>query len=183
MPPSLPVGGFHRRELPPPAVGFSSLKGKQLFRAADAGGGAECYFRLAEAFRTQDEPAFCGLGTLVTALNALEVDPGEVWKGSWRWYAETMLGCCLDLDEIKKTGIPWEPWCCLARCQGLGVDALRADESSIDAFRTAVVAACKGDDRVLCVAYSRQPLGAAENAAFVEHAFSCDAFSCYSIHN
>ena len=62
MPPSLPVGGFHRRHLPTPAIGFSTSKGKKLFRAADAAGGAECYFRLAEAFRTQDEPAFCGLG-------------------------------------------------------------------------------------------------------------------------
>lgn len=41
----------------------------------------ECYFKLAAQFRTQDEPAFCGLTTLVIALNALEVDPGEVWKG------------------------------------------------------------------------------------------------------
>jgi hypothetical protein len=104
MPPSLPVGGFHRRELPPPAVGFSSLKGKQLFRAADAGGGAECYFRLAEAFRTQDEPAFCGLGTLVTALNALEVDPGEVWKGSWRWYAETCWAAASTWTRSRRPG-------------------------------------------------------------------------------
>ena len=101
------------------------------------------------------------LGTLVTALNALGIDPGELWKGSWRWYAETMLGCCVDLDEIKRDGIPWAPWCCLARCQGLDVDAVRAQDSSIVAFREAVAAVCANDDRVLCVSYSRQPLGQA----------------------
>lgn len=43
----------------------------------------ECYFRLAEQFRTQDEPAFCGLSTLTMVLNALAVDPGRVWKGMY----------------------------------------------------------------------------------------------------
>ena len=42
----------------------------------------ECYFPLAEQFRTQDEPAFCGLSTLTMVLNALAVDPGRVWKGA-----------------------------------------------------------------------------------------------------
>lgn len=42
----------------------------------------ESYFRLAEQFRTQDEPAFCGLSTLTMVLNALAVDPGRVWKGT-----------------------------------------------------------------------------------------------------
>jgi len=113
----------------------------------------EAFFRVAEAFRTQDEPAFCGLGTLVTALNALEVygtcgqtsadhvcclsertclpgrarssldpacqvDPGEVWKGTWRWYVETMLDCCVDIETVKAHGITWDTWACLARCQG-----------------------------------------------------------------
>ena len=48
-------------------------------------GSLEVYFRLAEQFRTQDEPAFCGLSTLTMVLNALAVDPKRVWKGVWRW--------------------------------------------------------------------------------------------------
>ena len=44
-----------------------------------------CYFPLAAQFRTQEEPAYCGLSTLVMVLNALEVDPGRIWKGPWRW--------------------------------------------------------------------------------------------------
>ena len=51
----------------------------------------ECYFPLAEQFRTQDEPAFCGLSTLVVLLNTLRIDPGRVWKGVWRWYSESMV--------------------------------------------------------------------------------------------
>ena len=78
MPQSIPIGGFHRRPLPSPSTALSSAAGKVLFREALASGGAETFFRIAESFRTQDEPTFCGLGTLVTVLNALEMDPGEV---------------------------------------------------------------------------------------------------------
>eukprot|EP00962_Isochrysis_galbana_P054368 scaffold25881_cov129-Isochrysis_galbana.AAC.2 len=124
----------------------------------------EGYWRVAEAFETQDEPAFCGLGTLVTALNALEVDPGAVWKGAWRWYHEAMLDCCVDLEEIKDHGIDFDSWVCLARCQGLDVVAQRADEHVTESqFRELVRTDCSaGDDqigRVLCVSYSRRPLG------------------------
>ncbi|KAL3892690.1 MAG: hypothetical protein SGPRY_014882, partial [Prymnesium sp.] len=47
------------------------------------------------------EPAYCGLGTLVNVLNALEVDPGIKSIGSWRWYSEEMLDCCVDLEEVS----------------------------------------------------------------------------------
>jgi len=158
---TVPSGGFHRRELPLPCVALSSSAGKRLFRDALADRGAEGFFRIAEAFRTQDEPAFCGLGTLVTVLNALEVDPGEVWKGTWRWYAESMLGCCVDLEEIKVSGVAFDEWCCIARCQGLSVDALRAEDSSIDGFRRTVAEACASDTAIVCVSYSRGALGQA----------------------
>ena len=38
-----------------------------------------CFFRLIGQFRTQDEPAFCGLGSLARVLNALNVDPMRIW--------------------------------------------------------------------------------------------------------
>ena len=104
---------FYRRELPsPPAIAFSSEEGKTLFAETlkvcyEAfhsyilvfcsntirvmisfglkDGNLEVYFRLAEQFRTQDEPAFCGLSTLTMVLNSLAVDPKKVWKGVWRW--------------------------------------------------------------------------------------------------
>ena len=156
---TLPVGGFHRRELPEPATGLSTAEGKNLFRQALAEDGAEIFFRVSEAFRTQDEPAYCGLGTLVTVLNALEVDPGELWKGTWRWYAESMLGCCVDLAEIQQKGVAWDEWCCIARCQGLAVAAVRAEVSDIAAFRATVATSCAGDSAVVCVSYSRAVLG------------------------
>ena len=71
------AGIFYRRPLPPQCIDFSSPHGKRIFGEALASGYMECFFMLAAQFRTQDEPAFCGLSTLVMVLNALCVDPGR----------------------------------------------------------------------------------------------------------
>ena len=155
-----PSGGFHRRRLAPPAIAMSSAAGRELHKEAWIEGGMTGFLRLIEAFHTQNEPAFCGLGTLVNVLNALEVDPGEVWKGAWRWYSESMLSCCVDLDEVKQRGLTFDEWTCLAKCQGLSLDvAVRASESTPDAFRAVVRSACATTDKALCVAYSRRAVG------------------------
>ena len=60
-------------------------------KEALAEGNMEHYFPVAEQFRTQDEPAYCGRSTLVVALNALGIDPGRLWKGPWRWFNEDMV--------------------------------------------------------------------------------------------
>jgi len=52
-------------------LAFSSPEGRQVFAEALATEGLNGYFRLAEQFHTQSDPAFCGLGSLVVALNAL----------------------------------------------------------------------------------------------------------------
>ncbi|CAE8618619.1 unnamed protein product [Polarella glacialis] len=135
---------FHRRPLPPPAVAFSSSAGQRLFAEALAAGSMGCFFRLIEQFHTQDEPSFCGLGTLTMVLNAMNVDPGRTWKGPWRWFRETMLDCCEPLERIQLNGITFIPLACLARCNGAFVETHRADESDgdLEAFRRAVCASC-----------------------------------------
>ena len=52
--------------------------GKQLFAEALAAGTLEGFFKLIEQFRTQDEPAFCGLASLAMALNALAGPPADL---------------------------------------------------------------------------------------------------------
>ena len=53
----------------------------------------ENYFKLAEQFTTQQEPAYCGPASLIMVLNSLKVDPNKTWKGIWRWYSEEVLHC------------------------------------------------------------------------------------------
>jgi hypothetical protein len=83
---------FYKRDLPDTCIPFTSAEGKRLFAEALQDGTLECYFPLAAQFRTQDEPAYCGLTTLVMVLNTLSIDPRRLWKGPWRWFSEEMVG-------------------------------------------------------------------------------------------
>jgi glutathione gamma-glutamylcysteinyltransferase len=43
-------------------------------------------------------------GTLVTVLNALEIDPGRTWKGQWRFFGEELLVCCKAIELAAPKG-------------------------------------------------------------------------------
>jgi hypothetical protein len=106
----------------------------------------------------QSSPAFCGLGTLATILNALGCDPHRAWKGVWRYYTEELLDCCVSLDQIEKDGIDFDNLECLARCNGLKVIAKRTNEFSVEYFRQRVLELTQKDDIFIAVSYSRKAL-------------------------
>ena len=158
---------FYRRELPLTCVAFSSVKGRALFEKALEKRLAEPYFVLAEQFRTQDEPAYCGLATLVMVLNALAIDPGRVWKGVWRWFDEDMLSCCKSLDVVKEEGISLEEFARLARCNGASCSVTRGPSVTLEEFRATIQEHMSGKSRddegvvssFLCLNYNRGALG------------------------
>ena len=149
---------LYRRPLPADDIAFSSPEGRQIFAEALAAGGMDGYFPLAEQFHTQADPSFCGLGSLVVALNALGIDPGRLWKGPWRWFAEDLLDCCVPLDEVRKRGLDIDELSCLARCNGAEVQTVRADAVDIDAWRSALATASRGEI-VVIASYDRGALG------------------------
>ena len=151
---------FYRRVLPPTCIAFNSAEGKQVFREALQAGYMEAYFGLASQFRTQDEPAYCGLSTLVMVLNTLGVDPQRVWKGPWRWYHEDMLDCCVPLKVASTKGITMDEFACVAACNTLSVNMVRADgDATEEGFRDLVKSLTKATDQVLVLSYSRGVLG------------------------
>jgi glutathione gamma-glutamylcysteinyltransferase len=178
-----PSPSFYRRSLPDSCIGFSSRQGRSYFESAMRNRGLKSFFNLMEQHSTQSEPAYCGISTLVIVLNALAVDPRQTWKGPWRWYEESMLNCCVDLEKVKQTGITLPVFNCLAICQGLSTELHYVDDndtdttersapSSLEDFRKVVQEACietenEGQssdeelpvDRVLVVSYHRQALG------------------------
>jgi len=159
--PKVPVS-VYRRVLPGNAISFSSDDGRAIFREALADGTMETFFPLMEQFHTQEEPSFCGLATLVIVLNAFNVDPGKNWKGPWRFYHERALDCCKSPERIEEEGIDFDEWVCLARCQGLRVDATRTgdDAVSVERFRQVVQAACSNKSAsALVVSYDRGVVG------------------------
>lgn len=149
---------LYRRPLPPGLLAFSSPEGRAVFHEALESGGMEGYFPLAEQFHTQADPAFCGLGSLVVALNALGIDPGRLWKGPWRWYSEDLLDCCLPLERVREQGVTLDELACLARCNGTRVSVTHADEAEPEAWQRALGEAARAES-VLLVAYDRQTLG------------------------
>lgn len=155
---ALADGTIFRRPLQPPAIELSSPIGTQLFRESLSAGTAQCFFRLMEQLHTQAEPEYCGLATLVTVLNALNVDPHRRWKGNWRFYSEELLDCCEPLTVVKKHGIDFDKLASLASCNGLDVAAVRAEVSSEERFRERVLNASKTESSSLILAYSRKPL-------------------------
>jgi glutathione gamma-glutamylcysteinyltransferase len=155
---------LYRRPLPADAIAFSSPAGREVFKEAMAMGGLEGYFPLAEQFHTQSDPAFCGLGSLVVALNALGIDPGRLWKGPWRWFTEELLDCCVPLAEVRERGLDLDELTCLARCNGARVDLHRADAGNLAAWRAALAGASGGvganaGANVIVASYHRAAMG------------------------
>jgi glutathione gamma-glutamylcysteinyltransferase len=158
--PSPDTGTFYMRPLPRDHIAFDSRSGRALFQQALGEGTMEGYFNLAAQFHTQAEPSYCGLGSLVCALNALRIDPVRTWKGPWRWFSEELLTCCKPLAEIEQFGLTLDEVACLARCSGAGVRLYRPPVTDIDEFREHVRAASSDATApVLIVNYSRRAVG------------------------
>jgi len=164
------MGQFYQRALPPAQLAFSSDEGRKRFKEALVDGTMENYFYLAEQFRTQDEPTFCGLTTLAMVLNSLRIDPMQTWKGAWRWISEDMLSCCSlgSHERVREEGISFDVFKNLALCQGASIQAHRAPPAptSLESaefevqFRAAVERVCRSKEREsLIICYSRSALG------------------------
>lgn len=121
-----------------------------------ASGGANSFFKLIEQFRTQDEPAFCGLASVAMVLNSLAIDPRRPWKGPWRWFHEEMLDCCHPLERVRRHGVTLHQAACLARCNGAAVEVYPAGCVPLETFRDMVRDACASDTDRIIVAYCRK---------------------------
>ncbi len=150
---------LYRRPLPTGLIPFASFRGRELFREALQGGTLESFFPIIEQFHTQADPAFCGLASLVVALNALGIDPGRLWRGPWRWFSEEMLDCCTPLEQVQQHGVSIEELACLARCNGADATVMRPHEHDEAEFRAAVDASSRSAAQtVIVVSFSRSEL-------------------------
>ncbi|CCI42660.1 unnamed protein product [Albugo candida] len=153
---------LYRRVLPQDCIAFSSTQGRRLFKEAinSESNFMQIYFPLAEQFITQAEPAFCGLATLAMCLNALQIDPGRLWKGTWRWYSEELFDCCTSLSVAREKGISLSEFLCLAKCNGVQTEEYRASKAlKMDQFRSLVKRCCSDSSEIMVLNYSRIVLG------------------------
>ncbi|KAI7851353.1 Phytochelatin synthase-domain-containing protein [Circinella umbellata] len=149
---------FYQRQLPTTLVRFSSQDGKKLFRSAMEAGHAEGFFSLTGNFTTQSEPAYCGPSSLAMVLNALEVDPKARWKGNWRWYSDELLECCSSKEEMKKNGITFDKFACLAKCHS-DVVVKRGNDFTLEEFKKDVENVTTRSDVFMVISFSRKTLG------------------------
>jgi len=167
MPP--PPKSVHRRELPEALTAFSSERGRRFFAEAMSLGHMEPYFPLIEQFVTQDEPTFCGLGSLTMVMNALRVDPRRRWHDEtgpgWRWWSDDMFptSCTSSLDRIRIAGVTMEEFRTMAAANGGAVRMRRPTDAgeSIDSFREAVLGATSSSSHssFLVTSFDRASLG------------------------
>ena len=123
-------------------------------------GTAEAFYPLASHLHTQAEPAWCGLGTLVTVLNALEIDPGRQWKGPWRFFGEELLVCCKSLELAASDGLTLAEVECLASCNGAEARAVIAEPGRESDLRAALDVSVRAPAGPFVVAsYARGVLG------------------------
>ena len=70
-----------------------------------------------------------------------------------------MLDCCEPLVQVKERGINFDQFICLANCNYLKADAVRAtDDLSEDEFRNLVKENTKQDETFIVASYSRPAL-------------------------
>eukprot|EP00762_Andalucia_godoyi_P006933 ANDGO_08314.mRNA.1 Glutathione gamma-glutamylcysteinyltransferase len=185
------IPGFYMRSLPAHLTPFPSREGKEMFRESLDAGLADSYFQLSTTFHTQSEPAYCGLATLVIALNALGCDPGKIWKGPWRWYSEEMLLACFPLHDAHIHGIDLDEFCELALWNGasvqkfrpfrrvvedagvLGTQATDGGTKSEEQFRQDVVNSVRSPESILVVNFSRKECGQTGEGHFSPIAAYC----------
>ncbi|WBW73303.1 phytochelatin synthetase [Schizosaccharomyces osmophilus] len=159
QPPVFSNKTFYKRALPSQCLAFDSHAGKQVFLRALQEGHMENYFSLAQQMVTQNEPAFCGIGTLCMILNSLKVDPGRLWKGSWRWYDQNMLDCCRSLKDIERDGVTLEEFSCLAECNGLQTVTKCVKDVSFEEFIKDLTICSTQEDKIMAISFSRKVLG------------------------
>ncbi|KAI8987098.1 Phytochelatin synthase-domain-containing protein [Pilobolus umbonatus] len=148
---------FYQRELPSTLTRFSSPEGKKLFREAMDAAQAEGFFPLTGNFTTQSEPAYCGPSSLAMVLNALEVDPKRRWKGNWRWFSDEFLQCCSSKEDMKKNGITFDNFACLAKCH-CDVQVKRAHDFEFEEFKKDVQEVTSTSDKFMVISFSRKTL-------------------------
>jgi len=149
---------FYKKVLPPNLISVTSNAGRSLFREMIQARTGESFFTLFTSFSTQSDPAFCGVSSLSMVLNALEIDPRRQWKGVWRWYSEEQLDCCASVAEMRKKGITFNQFSCLAKCHA-SVVAKSADRHSVDEFRRDIMSVTSSEGSHMVISFSRAALG------------------------
>lgn len=150
---------FHGRSLPNHLTSLESPEGQEIFRESFAKGNARNFFPLITNFASQSDVSMCGPASLAMVLNALKLDPMQVWRRPWRWWSDEMFACCDgSLQVMKRSGLTLEFFDRIARNQpGIMVETRTA--TGIDEFRDALRSSTTEPNVHVIVSFGREALG------------------------
>jgi hypothetical protein len=148
--------------LPGGVIAFASPEGEALFVGAEA---RNDYFPLSIHFTNQVHPAFCGPASISMILNALNLPrpPSDMTLGLGIFDQENIFLPATESvrpkADILRGGMTLDQLGGFLAAYDLHVDVVHAADSSLDAFRSAAVAALEDDNRFILINYLRKAIG------------------------
>lgn len=149
--------------LPRSLIAFNSAEGEQLLLESKA---RKDYWNLSMQFVTQNNQAYCGVASIVMVLNALsipapvalEYSPYHVFTQD-NFFNNEQTKRVISPDVVSRQGMTLEQLGQLLESYPVKVEVYHASESSLEKFRSSVVANLKQPDNFVLVNYLRKSMG------------------------
>lgn len=149
--------------LPRSLIAFNSAEGEQLLLESKA---RKDYWNLSMQFVTQNNQAYCGVASIVMVLNALsipapvalEYSPYHVFTQD-NFFNNEQTKRVISPEVVSRQGMTLEQLGQLLESYPVKVEVYHASESSLEKFRSSVVANLKQPDNFVLVNYLRKSMG------------------------
>ncbi|VXD13235.1 phytochelatin synthase family protein [Planktothrix paucivesiculata] len=149
--------------IPDNLVNFNSSEGEKLFSESNA---KQDYFPLSIYFVTQDNLAYCGVASLVMALNAMQIPRPETPEyRNYRIFTQenvfnnSSTQRVLTAETVTRRGMTLEQLGKLLDSYSLKVQVYHASETTLEEFRKLVIANLKAENNFVLVNYLRPEMG------------------------
>ncbi len=148
--------------LPAGLIDFRSADGEKFLLESNA---LDDYFPLSIAFVTQKTQAYCGVASIVMALNALNVPAPSTpdYQPFHTFTQDNVLDDATDAvlphDLLARRGMTLDQLGALLALRPVSVAVHHAADETLDAFRATVRAPLQSGDRFVIVNYLRRALG------------------------
>ncbi|KAF7728071.1 hypothetical protein EC973_006708 [Apophysomyces ossiformis] len=137
-------------------------------------GHTEGFFPLTGNFTTQSEPAYCGPSSCMFVPVVQKLTPKddgkEIGAGIQVTYdsliktpynamdKDELLECCSSKEDMKKNGITFDKFACLAKCH-CDVTVKRSTDFTFEEFKKDVEQVTSRSDQFMVISFSRKTLG------------------------
>ncbi|MDV7143709.1 phytochelatin synthase family protein [Tropicimonas sp. TH_r6] len=154
--------GAETLPLPQSLIPLNSAEGGQMLLSSEANAD---YFDLGIHFTNQVHPAFCGPASIAMVLNAMEVDrpKSDMTLGLGLFDQENVFTAETEAVKprarIERGGLTLDELAGMFGAHAVAAEAHHAEETTLDAFRSAAVASLEDGESFVLVNYLRAGIG------------------------